>query len=391
MTVALFIDTYFPQLNGVASVVSQLKLDLEAAGHTVWVITPRRHNSQELPNVHYLKAHRSTLVPSEYLATESSESVARFCADKHVDILHCHSEFTCMIIAIKVAAKLNLPLVFTFHTFWEYYISSFIWFSFLIPKHLAVTSYIRHFYKSADAIVAVSKKAEEYLLSAGIPREKLFLVENAIDRSTLVPAPIPATRVKDLKLQLGIDDNSFVFLYVGRVSNEKRLKELLSMFVQVKKTTGDKAKLIIVGDGPAKKSLQKRSVKLGIDKQVVFTGFVQRDDLAKYFAIADLFVSASVSETYSMTVTESLAANVPVLLRYDSCYFDRVVDGVNGIMAKTDEDFERAMIECVRTGNCARFKPSNTAIPSITSKEQAEKYLQIYEKLLTAGRQKIRK
>lgn len=387
MNIALFVDTYEPQINGVVTVVKQLKSDLEALSCSVYIITPRRNNSRELDGVFYLKARPSRIAKNEYVVTEKYQPVLEFCLEKKIDILHVHSEFGVAFIAIKIAKKLNLPLCMTFHTFWKHYIRAYVPLGFLVPQKI-VDVYTKYIYKNADIVFAVSQKVKDYLGSSKmLANQKLILVENAIDRSTIFTRQAlehSEKNILDIKNKYHIEQGDFVLLYFGRVSPEKRLKELLKIFASVAKKSDKAMKFLVLGDGPAKEDLIALSKKLKIDKKAFFLGFIERENLIDYFTLSNLFVSASISETYSMTVTEALSAGLPVLLREDSCYFDRVENGKNGIMSKSDADLEKALLDLVSNPEKLAFLKSNCKREerSISSMDQAKKYLSAYQELL---------
>ena len=382
MNVAFFVDTYVPQVNGVVTVVKKLKEDLEHLGCKCYVLTPCRGNSPQLDGVYFLKARQSVIAPSEYVAIEDYANIVRFCKEHKIDILHAHSEFRTAKLAIKTAKELNIPFVITFHTFWKYYVKAYIPCGFLVPL-VIVDMYTKYIYKHADVIYAVSDKVKEYMTSL-LPNNRVELIENAVDKSDFTQTKNSDVIISELKKNYSVQSSDFVLLYVGRVSHEKRLRELLKMLASILKRTQKSVKLFVVGDGPATNDLKTYSKKLCINDNVIFTGFIDRKELSKFFSIADVFVSASLSETYSMTVTESLTSGVPVVLREDACYFDRVTHGKNGILAKNDADFTNSILELLSQPEKLHLLKSNCrqSTSEISSLEQAKKYLASYHEIL---------
>lgn len=383
MNIALLVDTYTPQINGVVTVVKQLKEDLESLGCTCYVITPRRENSFDIDGVHFVKARKSLVAPNEYIATANYKEIVQFCIEHEIDILNAHSEFRMAKLARKAAKKLNKPFTMTFHTFWEHYIKAYIPLSFLLPKRLLANLYTMYMYKDADVVYAVSQKVKEYLTKL-LPDKKIVLIENSIDNSDFTNIEKKPEVEKQIREKYKINANDFVMIYVGRVSHEKRLKQLLKIFDSTQKQSTTSLKLIIVGDGPAKNDLIKLSKQLGLNERVSFTGFIDREKLPDFFQIADVFVSASLSETYSMTVTESLSSSVPVVLREDACYFDRITHGENGLMAKSDNEFADALLDLITKPEKLKMLKEN-CMPKengLTSIAQAKKYLASFEEIL---------
>lgn len=383
MNIALLVDTYIPQVNGVVTVVKQLKADLESLGCNCYVITPRRENSFAMDGVYYVKARKSIFATNEYIVTANYKEIMQFCVEHKIDILHAHSEFGMAKLGRKAAKKLNKPFVMTFHTFWEHYIKAYIPFWFLLPRHLLISIYTMYMYKDADVVYAVSQKVKEYLTRL-LPNKKIVLIENAIDNSDFENPEKKPEVEKQIREKYELNADDFVMIYVGRVSHEKRLKQLLKIFENTQRQTSVSLKLLVIGDGPAKNTLTKLSEKLGLNKKVYFTGFISRDKLLDFFQVSDIFVSASLSETYSMTVTESLSAGVPVVLREDTCYFDRITHGENGLMAKSDKDFADALLELITKPEKLKMLKANCTPKQdgLTSMEQAKKYLASFEEIV---------
>ena len=129
-----------------------------------------------------------------------------------------------------------------------------------------------------------------------------------------------------LRKQYGIKENETVLVYVGRMAKEKNIEELL----WYQKSVQENVKLVLVGDGPYRQTLEEKVKEYGVTDSVIFTGMVSPDEVARYYQIGDLFVSASTSETQGMTYDEALAGGVPLLCRKDDCLKEVVVEDKNG-------------------------------------------------------------
>ena len=141
---------------------------------------------------------------------------------------------------------------------------------------------------------------------------------------------------------LGIPEDHHVVLNLGRLGTEKNLDELVEYFASVLKLH-NKLTFLIVGDGPAKKNLEDLVTNLGVRDHVVFTGMVPPTEVQMYYQLADLFVSASTSETQGLTYIEAAANGLPLLCRKDECLCDIIVDGENGYQYTTVEEFQNEL------------------------------------------------
>ena len=140
-------------------------------------------------------------------------------------------------------------------------------------------------------------------------------------------------------IQKNIEDE-IVFVYVGRIAKEKNIEELL----WYQKSVQNNIKLVLVGDGPYRTTLEEKAKEYQVTDSVIFTGMVSPDEVARYYQIGDLFVSASTSETQGMTYDEALAGGVPLLCRKDDCLKEVVTEGKNGWQYEKESMY----LECIQ-------------------------------------------
>ena len=125
-------------------------------------------------------------------------------------------------------------------------------------------------------------------------------------------------------------------LSLGRVGKEKNIGELIQYLHRI---NDPKIIFLIVGDGPYMPHLQSLTQQLGFTKQVIFAGRVPHEETVDYYRLADVFVSASRSETQGLTYIEALAAGAPALCRRDRSLEGVIIDGDNGWQYDGYEDF----------------------------------------------------
>ena len=130
---------------------------------------------------------------------------------------------------------------------------------------------------------------------------------------------------------LGVADDEIALLNLGRLGAEKNVDELLRFFKSAREKN-DKLKFLIVGGGPAKEQLESTAKELGIEEFVNFVGMVKPDEVPKYYQLADVFLSASTSETQGLTYVEAMANRLPLVCREDSCLDGVLTHGKNGFI-----------------------------------------------------------
>ena len=130
MNIGLFTDTYYPEINGVANSVYLLKQELEAKGHTVYVITTTTPNSPANEvNVYRVPSVSCSFVPERRIGLVYQPLLAKKIRHMKLDLIHTHTEFSIGIFGRIMAKELFLPVVHTYHTIYEdytHYIKNYI-------------------------------------------------------------------------------------------------------------------------------------------------------------------------------------------------------------------------------------------------------------------------
>jgi len=148
---------------------------------------------------------------------------------------------------------------------------------------------------------------------------------------------VPLSTILENKEKLGIPLENLVLIYVGRLAKEKNLKELIEFMSNLE---SNKVSLLIVGDGPERYELEDMAHHICGSSNIVFTGRVDRDDVNEYYQMADIFVSASTSETQGLTYIEALANGVPLLCRKDDCLDNVLYNYENGFQYSSYMEFQ---------------------------------------------------
>ncbi|MBQ2295217.1 MAG: glycosyltransferase, partial [Spirochaetales bacterium] len=148
---------------------------------------------------------------------------------------------------------------------------------------------------------------------------------------------ITESEIVALRKTFGFKKNEKILLFVGRIGNEKRVLELFNIVVPILKENSQ-IKMIFTGAGPLTEYIANSAARLGLEKQVVFTGFVNWDLVYRLYSISDLFITASLSEVQPMTLIEASMCGLPMIVRRDDSYLDLVHDGKNGYIVDSDEE-----------------------------------------------------
>lgn len=333
MKVLITTDCYVPTINGVVVSTMNLKNELMKRGHEVKILTlsETRHSYEKEGDIYIGSTGASFVYPEARITFPRNNRFIQELINWKPDIVHSQSEFSTFIMARRIAKKLQIPILHTYHTIYEDYTHYFSpvekW-----GKAFVIT-FTNSILKNVQSVIAPSEKVKDLLTSYGFKGE-INVIPTGID--------IDNFNIKDqtsrerLKKKLGISIQYKILIMVGRLAKEKNHEEILHYF---KKLNRNDSKLIIIGDGPNRSNLESYVKELGICKDVIFTGMVPHEEIGGYYQIGDVFVSASSSETQGLTYFESLANGVPVICRKDECLANIVINSVNGWQYETFEEF----------------------------------------------------
>lgn len=336
LNIAIFTDCYFPVKNGVVTSIAQLKAGLAARGHRVIVFTAAVKGYTETdPDVIRFRSVPIGLGTELSFALVDQARVNRIIRSENIQLVHSHTEFNLCLSAMLAARKFKLPRVQTNHTMWEEY-THYLLNGRLVTAPI-VRFFVRRLFRGCAGLVAPSIKAAKYYgdLLPGIP---IRVIPNGMDRDRFESLGSSEQERAETRGRLGIDSGDRVMLFVGRIGREKRVLELLQALLPVLRSD-PRNRLIYAGDGPELNELKRRLINLGLENQVLLTGYVAWDAIGRIYAIADLFATASLSEVHPMTVLEALICSLPVVARKDDSLLDSVDPGVNGYLLDSDEAF----------------------------------------------------
>ena len=348
MNIALFSDSYLPTKSGIVTVVIQLREQLMKLGHKVVLVVPRTTNDYDeySPDIYQSHSLPLGLGTDQFVANPNMHHLISFLKDKKIDVIHCHTEFGVGKSGLRAARILNIPAICTIHTMWVDFYRYYIPFSKFIKPAL-IDHIATSFYRKCSALIAVSSKGKNYYKKPDmIPQMPIVTIPNSIDQEKFMKTPSTPQELDELRQKHNIKESDVVLLFVGRHGEEKRVFELLT---QCKKLVSmrDNCKVMFVGNGPAYEAMVNDAQKEINQGKIIFTGFIPWQEVHKYYELADIFITASLSEMHSMTILEAQMNSLPIVTRKDESYADSVFDGVNGFLTDTDAQLLDKMITLV--------------------------------------------
>jgi 1,2-diacylglycerol 3-alpha-glucosyltransferase len=336
MNIAIFTDTFLPVKNGVVTHVNELRNGLRRRGHTVYVVTSSWPDWQDddptVLRLTSLKVPLGKAMEVRY-AVGLQKPVSDFLRGKGIQVVHTHTEFSVGRSGVKAARALGIPHVHTLHTMWEDY-RHYIFNGKVVTRGM-IRRALRFFLKKVDAFVAPSAKSAHYV-QALMPRAPITIISNGVDTERIAALVPPAEERKRLRAGLGMAEDQFVLVFVGRIGMEKRVFELVDI-VAAAAAREPRIRMLFVGDGPALDELKRRAAQSVAPAAFVFTGFLPWESVICHLAAAELFVTVSLSEVQPMTIIEAQLCGLPALARRDEASEGLVTDGENGFLVEADE------------------------------------------------------
>lgn len=382
MKVLITTDLYATSTNGVVTSVKNLMEELQKKGHDVRVLTvSEKHRSHQDGNIYYIKSvPLGAIYPDVRMPTSYRNRYLRELIQWKPDVIHSQCEYFSYQFAGYISKKTGAPIVHTYHTLYEQYVT------YVLPSRKLGTGIVgslsRVRLRKAEAIVAPTQKVETVLRSYGL-HNPIHVIPSGIALEQHKERITPEERAEKRK-ELGIPEDQTVLLNLGRLGTEKNLPELIHL-LSIALLQTQKLTLLIVGDGPARKELEELAQCLEIKDHVIFTGMVPPEQVHKYYQLGDIFVSASTSETQGLTYIEAAANGLPLLCRRDPCLDGVLVEGRNGYEYEAEDEFCELLDTILHTpGWCRDAGQESTRIASAYDKNQfAERIEEVYQEVIS--------
>ena len=304
MKILMFTNSCMTRIGGVTQSVQSLRTELSARGHAVLTVAPSDPDAQahqddvvRVPVFAHLKAAD---LPVPIMSRAARRRIAAF----RPDLVHSHHPFLLGRTALHTAARLGVPLVYTFHTRYDLYAGSAGHGSPLFAALLRrmMLGYCR----VADAVIAPSNSVRDMLLSSNLTTP-IFTIPTGVDTRRVVGGD--GLR---LRAQLGIAQDAFVAGHIGRLQPEKNLGYLASAIGAFLRLTPDAA-FLLGGDGSQRPAMLEILRACGVEDRVFCLGPLQGRAIADAYAAMDVFTFSSFSETQGLAVAEAQAAGIPVV------------------------------------------------------------------------------
>lgn len=325
MNIAVLSDCYLPAINGVVTSITQQLEVLRELGHQVDLYCPQySQESQEEQDLYRLWARPFPFHKREQMTFPWPPAVVRRLWTEPYDLFHIQTPFSVGLIGLAAAFTRRIPRVFHHHTLWEEYVDYLP-----IPKQVTRAGSIglcRGLANRCQAVVAPSAQVRDRFADQGV-----------VSPIAVIPTGIRPGLFQNGERRGEYEEGTEVCLYMGRLAHEKSLDALLRVFQRAHQARSQ-TRLWLVGDGPARQSLEQQVRELGLGEVATFFGFVDRSTLKDFVASARAFIFTSLTETQGLVLLEAQSGGLPVVAFEASGVNEAVQPGQTGYLVPSGEE-----------------------------------------------------
>ena len=382
MKILISTDFYINNLGGVTTSVLALSAGLRAKGHEVKILTLSDHyESYKDGDDYFIRSFPAYYAPDMRISISLNDPLISELIEWNPDIIHVQSEASALQMAIKISKQCGIPFIMTCHTDYAYFVFGEARRYALVKAITILSAFV--VYHPAFRILVPSKKALSFPFLKTF-KKRLLVLPNGIELSKYQQSLSDCER-KELRDSLGITDETKLLVAITRISKEKNIQELISYLPELIKKVPETT-LLIVGEGPYEKHLQELTEQLNLNDHVIFAGRVPSDEVWRYFALGDVFVSASLFELHSMSYLEALAQGKPLLCRNDEALDGVLIDNYNGYVYNTKEEFVYCAFQLLTDDKLRKQmgEASLVVAENFSADSFANNALKIYEDVISA-------
>ena len=326
LKIGLFLDSFFPAIDGVVNVVDNLAKELSKYNDVVVIVPFTESVCEDKDRPYKVIRIKSLPVPfTDYrvslMQTRINESY-KILLEEKFDIIHIHSPLTIGSLGLKIAKKLNIPCIATMHTRFDFEIRKRVNNQFVIDN--IISRFIK-VYNSCDKCIAVNNAMKKVFKDYGYLYEPV-IIYNGTDLTTCKDKEI----INKINVKYSLENIYPIFLFVGRIIDIKNIFFILDS-LKLLKEEGYMFKIIYVGDGFDLKELQKRIVEYDMQDYCITTGMVtDRNIISGFYKRADLFLFPSLFDASSLVQIEAAVNETPGVFIEGSVTSDTVINNVSG-------------------------------------------------------------
>jgi len=412
LKIGLFTDTYLPTINGISFAIDSTRKELEKLGHEVFIFAPRPSIRHKESDSHIIRfpAIKGIVFKENMTSLFFPSSQVKKIDLLQLDIIHFFTPNQVGLLGAYVAIKNHTTLVGQYCTdvyryiqFYPNTTTALFWLPAALPlvsqypakywrdiisklrskraneqwRQRMLGQALRVVHDQCTQLIAPSAKMVRQLKSFGITKP-IVRLPNGVD-----PLPSSKKQVVEFSKFLDVQPTHKVLLYVGRLGQEKNIELLIKAFNLLADDIPE-AKLVICGDFEHRANLENLASKSRFKNRIVFTGMIPHEQLGSIYALAEVFVFPSTTDTQALVLHEAAGAGLPIVM-VDKEITSVVREGYNGFFAKNQpKDFALQVTKLLRNNRLRNKmgKSSRKLAKQYTASRQIRELEALYKALL---------
>ena len=389
MKILTLSDVYFPRINGVSTSIATFHREFAACGHETLLIAPHYGGeSRPEPGILRIPARRVPFDPEDrMMTTRAIYQEALRLRSGGFDVLHVQTPFLAHRSGLKLGRLLGLPVIESYHTYFEEYLSHYVPFAPRALMRLIARRFSRAQCHQVNCVVVPSTAMEETLRSYGV-RTRIERIPTGLRMEEFAGADGARFRRR-----FGIAPERPTLVYVGRIAFEKNVGFLLRVLAEVRKVVPE-VLLIFAGDGPAQPPLEQLAQRRGLSENILFAGYqTYGPELWDCYRAGDVFVFASRTETQGLVLLEAMALKVPVVSTAVMGTREVLAPGKGALIAEENVgDFTRKVLFLLRHSGVRRFfgAAARQYAERWSAPAMADRMLELYHELIDDASRRAR-
>ena len=388
MKIALFSDTYLPDINGVATSTHILRNELMKLGHEVLVVTSELPSDSDYEDEYDSNILRVPGLEIQALYGYRACNIYSFKGMKEIkrfrpEVIHVQTEFGIGIFGRIAGENLDVPVVYTYHTMWEdysHYVNPINSETVDSVVKKVITKISKFYGNKCEELIVPSKKTKDALMHYGLTQKEINISPTGLELDRFDVQHKNEQLCQELVQKYGLQDK-FVLTFLGRIAPEKSIEVIIDALKEVVKEN-DQIRCLIVGGGPQLEELKTYVQSDQINDYIIFTGPQSGEFVPAHYHVSDMFISASLSETQGLTYIEAMASHIPVIARYDDQLADVIEDGKNGFFFKQKEELPGLILKAMSMDLSSMKKCALEKAKNFSGETFANKVIEVYHKAL---------
>lgn len=323
MNIAIVTDTFPPEVNGVAMTYGVIARELGRRGHSVTIYRPRWPAASPTARPEYTEIALPGLPIPRYpqlrFGLPAGRRLREWWQTARPHLVHVATEGPLGNSAISVARRLGIAVTSGFHTNFHAYARHYG----LPLLRGPMLGWLRYFHNRTRRTFAPTDELRHELTQRGF--HEVALLSRGVDTLDFHPR----RRSPELRAEWGADVDTPVVIHVGRMAPEKNYALLFRTY-DAMRAANPRLRFVLAGEGPLRDRLRREH------PECVFAGFFSRQEIGRYFASADIYVHASLTETFGNVLTEAMASGLAVAGFDYAAARQFIVHGRNGLLASCD-------------------------------------------------------